>query len=145
MSRRSRLHLGALALAGGGLIAALAVPAVTASTQATANPEGFVGVSPTRVLDTRVPLGVTAAGPVGPGATIGLPLTTAAPNRSGIPVPPGAVSVLLSVTVDSDAPAPSFITVWLTGSARPTNDVIVAVAVGAGLYALAFRVVKTRH
>jgi hypothetical protein len=82
-------------------------------------------VSPTRVLDNRTPpIGVAAAGPLGPRGTIELPLTTAAPNRPGIPVPAGAVSVLLNVTVDFDATAPSFITVWPTGSPQPTTSVI---------------------
>jgi hypothetical protein len=123
--RRHRLKVGAVALAAVGLIAALVVPALGASSQSTPNSESFVGVSPTRVLDDRTPpVGVAAAGPLGPGGTIELPLTTAAPNRPGIPVPAGAVSVLLNITVDSDATAPSFITVWPTGSPRPTTSVI---------------------
>ena len=123
--RRHRVKIGAVVLVAGGLIAALGVQAIGASSQTTSSPEGFVGVSPTRVLDTRTPpVGVTAAGPVAPGGTVDLPLTTAAPNRPGIPVPAGAVSVLLNITVDSDATAPSFITVWPTGSPKPTTSVI---------------------
>jgi hypothetical protein len=123
--RRHRVKIGAVVLVAGGLIAALGVQAIGASSQTASNPEGFVGVSPTRVLDTRTPpVGVAAAGPVGPGGTVDLPLTSAAPNRPGIPVPAGAVSVLLNITVDSDATAPSFITVWPTGSPKPTTSVI---------------------
>jgi hypothetical protein len=123
--RRHRLKVGAVTLAAGGLIAALVVPALGASSQSSSTPEVFVGVSPTRVLDTRTPpVGVATAAPVGPGAMVDLPLTTTAPNRPGIPVPAGAVSVLLNVTVDSDVTAPSFITVWPTGIPKPTTSVI---------------------
>jgi hypothetical protein len=123
--RRHRFQLGAVALATGGLIAAVVIPGVSASSQSSSTPEGFIGVTPTRVLDTRTPpVGVATAAPVGPGATVDLPLTTTAPNRPGVPVPTGAVSVLLNVTVDSDATAPSFITVWPTGSPKPTTSVI---------------------
>jgi hypothetical protein len=107
------------------LIAALVIPEVSASSQASSTPEGFIGVTPTRVLDTRTPpVGVAAAAPVGPGVTVELPLTATAPNRAGIPVPSGAVAVLLNVTVDSDVTAASFITVWPTGAPRPTTSVI---------------------
>jgi hypothetical protein len=123
--RYHRVKLGAIALAAGGLVAALLVPTLNASSQSAVNPEGFVGVSPTRVLDTRVPpIGVAAAGPVGPGVTVDLPFTSPAPNRPSVPVPAGAVSVLLNVTVDFDATAESFITVWPTGIPRPTTSVI---------------------
>jgi hypothetical protein len=124
--RRHRLKLGVAALAVGGLISVIVVPTLAASSQSTsAPPEGFIGISPTRVLDTRTPpVGVAAAAPVGPGGTVDLPLTTAAPNRTVIPVPTGAVSVLLNVTVDSDATAPSFITVWPTGAPKPLTSVI---------------------
>jgi hypothetical protein len=120
--RHHRLKLGTLALATGGLVSALVVPTITASSQSAADPEGFVGVSPTRVLDTRTPpIGVAAAGPVGPGATVDLPFTSPAPNRPSVPVPAGAVSVLLNVTVDLDATAESFITVWPTGTPSADN------------------------
>ena len=123
--RRHRLKVGIVVLATGALITSLGVVAFSASSQSASTPEGFVGVSPTRVLDTRTPpVGVATAAPVGPGATVNLPLTTTAPNRSGIPVPAGAVSVLLNVTVDSDVTAPSFITVWPAGTQRPTTSVI---------------------
>jgi hypothetical protein len=134
--RRHRLKVGAVVLATGGLIAALSAPAlsaspkpapkaraITASAQAAATPDGIIGVTPTRVLDTRVPIGVAAAAPIGPGGTVNVPMTTAAPNRPGIPVPSNAKSVLLNVTVDHDATAVSFITVWPTGQARPNTSV----------------------
>jgi hypothetical protein len=135
--RRHRLKVGAVVLATGGLVAALSAPALSASpqaapqvpaprasAQAAATPEGLIGVTPTRVLDTRQPIGVAVGfGPLGPGETVNVPLTTAAPNRPGIPVPSGAKSVLLNVTVDRDATAVSFITVWPTGQARPNASV----------------------
>ncbi len=67
------------------------------------------------------PIGVTTAGPLDGGDQIDLPLTTAAPNRSFV-VPSNAVSVLLNITIDADATAPSFITVWPTGAPRPLTS-----------------------
>jgi hypothetical protein len=92
---------------------------------AAGDPEGFVGVSPVRVLDTRAgdgPIGVPAAGPLGPGQTINLALTTPAPNRLSAPVPANAVSVLLNITIDKNASADSFITVWPAGEPRPNSS-----------------------
>ena len=101
------LVLGATGLAvaapGRGEQAAIA-PAAT-------NPEGFVGLSPVRVLDTRTgdgPIGIPAAAPIAAGQEISLPLTTAAPNRPSAPVPANAVSVLLNITIDNNATAASF-------------------------------------
>jgi hypothetical protein len=52
-------------------------------------------MTPIRVLDTRAPgVAVSTPAPLGPGAIINLPLTTAAPNRPGVPVPASAFSVL---------------------------------------------------
>jgi hypothetical protein len=48
-----------------------------------------------------------------------LPLTTPAPNRASAPLPSDAVSAVLNITVDEDADAKSFITVWPTGEPRP--------------------------
>jgi hypothetical protein len=123
--RRHPFRMATVVVVAGGLVAALFVPTLTASSQTPGGPESFFGVTPTRVLDTRTPpVGVVSAGPVGPGETIDLPLTTTAPNRPGVPVPAGAASVLLNVTVDQDATANSFITVWPKGAARPTTSVI---------------------
>src|SRR3954451_17487334 len=90
-----------------------------------ADPEGFVGVAPTRVLDTRAgngPIGVATPAPLGAGQEITLALTTTAPNRPTAPVPPNAVSVLLNITIDKNASADSFITVWPTGQPRPNSS-----------------------
>jgi hypothetical protein len=119
------IRLKNLLIAGAVLAGVAIVPgSLPASSQTAAEPAGFVGVTPTRVLDTRSGVGTNAASPLGAGGVIDLALTTAAPNRPGIPVPSGALSVLLNVTVDADATAASFITVWPTGQDRPTTSVI---------------------
>src|SRR6476620_11851665 len=85
---------GALLVGAAGLAAAAPGPSGSGASPAAlspaADPEGFVGVSPVRVLDTRAgdgPIGVPSAAPLGPGQTITLPLTTTAPNRATAPVP----------------------------------------------------------
>jgi len=65
---------------------------------------------------------VAAAGPLTAGAELDLPLTTAAPNRPAVPLPPDAVSALLNITIDQDAAAKSFLTVWPTGEPRPLTS-----------------------
>jgi hypothetical protein len=120
--------IGALVLAGTQLAGAADRPS-TSSTPAALQPsatgdsEVFVAVTPTRVLDTRGPsngpIGVTSAAKIGAGQQIDLPLTAPAPNRASAPLPAGAVSAVLNITVDQDADAKSFITVWPTGEARP--------------------------
>ena len=49
-------------------------------------------------------------------------LTSSAPNRASSPLPADAVSAVLNITVDEDATAKSFITVWPTGEARPNTS-----------------------
>jgi hypothetical protein len=117
--------IGVLVGAGGLAVAApdAARPSSGAAVGAAeAAPEGFVGIDPVRVLDTRPPgngpIGVAVAGPLTSGGEIDLPLTTPAPNRT-FTVPANALSVMLNVTVDSDASAASFLTVWPTGTPRP--------------------------
>ena len=105
-----------------GLAVAAPGSAGTVGAQAVA-PEGFVGLSPVRILDTRPPgdgpIGVSAPRPLGPGDRIDLALTTSAPNRT-FTVPADALSVLVTITIDGDASAPSFVTAWPTGQPRPT-------------------------
>src|SRR6476620_2745202 len=123
--RRHRVVVGVIAgalLVGGAGLAAAAPgrsgPSVSpAAVSPAADPEGFVGVSPVRVLDTRA-----GDGPIGPGQEITLPLTTPAPNRLSAPVPANAVSVLVNITIDKNATADSFITVWPTGQVRPNSS-----------------------
>ena len=118
-------HLKTLLIAGAVLAGGAILPgSLPASSQTAPQPAGFVGVTPARVLDTRSGVGTNTTSPLGPGGTIELALTTAAPNRTGIPVPPDTIAVLLNVTVDSDATAPSYITVWPTGQDRPNASVI---------------------
>ncbi len=69
--------------------------------------ELFVGVTPTRVLDTRVP----SPNPFGPGETRVVSLA----GR----VDPRVTSVAINLTIDGDATSQSFLTVWPTGQARP--------------------------
>jgi hypothetical protein len=128
--RRHRVLVGVVA--GGLLVGAAGLAAAAPGrfgpatvSPAAADPEGFVGVTPLRVLDTRAgdgPIGVPAAAPIGANQEITLPLTTAAPNRASAPVPANAVSVLLNITIDKNATADSFITVWPTGQPRPNSS-----------------------
>ena len=114
------LVLGATSLAvaapgtGGSSVGGVAAPAPA--------PEGFVGLNPVRILDTRAsatgPVGVAVPGPLGAGGQIDLPMITLAPNRT-FTVPADTVSVLVNITIDSDASAASFITAWPTGQPRP--------------------------
>ncbi len=72
----------------------------------------FVPVTPGRILDTRIGIGATA-GRRGPNGVISLPVA----GRGGVPAT-GASAVVLTVTgVDS---SPGFVTVWPTGTTRPT-------------------------
>jgi Collagen triple helix repeat (20 copies) len=118
------LVVGALAGAAGLALAAPGTAGTAAGEQtaATTPPEGFVGINPVRILDTRPPgdgpIGVATAHPLGPGGQIDLPLTTPAPNRT-FTVPTDTMSVLVNITIDNDASVPSFITAWPTGEPRP--------------------------
>jgi hypothetical protein len=120
--------IGAIVLAGTQLAGAADRPSIRSAPAAvqpaaTGDSEVFVAVTPTRVLDTRGPsngpIGVSAAGKIAAGQQIDLPLTTPAPNRASAPLPTDAVSAVLNITVDQDADAKSFITVWPTGAPRP--------------------------
>src|SRR5690348_13718899 len=120
------LVVGVLVGAGGWAVAAPRASGGPAVEQATpAGPEGFIGITPVRVLDTRGPgagpIGVADAGPLAGGDQIDLPLTSPAPHRP-FAVPSDAVSVLLNVTIDSNATAASFLTVWPTGTPRPLTS-----------------------
>ena len=81
-----------------------------------ANARAFVGLTPTRVLDTRVPIGVSTKAPLGAGATLVLPIVGAAQ------VPNVATGVAINVTLDADATSKSFLTIWPTGQARPNSS-----------------------
>lgn len=74
------------------------------------NSTGYKSQTPVRTLDTRNATGGTT-GPVQAGQTVRLNLSNA--------VPPTATAVVLNVTATA-ATAPTFVTVWPDGSARPT-------------------------
>lgn len=71
--------------------------------------DGYVALSPGRVLDTRV--GVGASGPVGPGASIDVDVSGRVPVHQ-------ASAVVLNVTA-AGATDGTFITTWPTGYPKP--------------------------
>ncbi|MGN9893261.1 hypothetical protein [Micromonospora sp. L31] len=73
----------------------------------------YVPVAPTRLLDTRIPIGVNYAAPVGANGTISLPIESIA----GVPVA-DISAVVLNVTVTQPTAA-GFITVYPTGGGWP--------------------------
>jgi len=73
----------------------------------------FMAVQPTRVLDTRIGLGV-AAGKLAPGAAITVKVT-------GGDVPAGAQAVAVNLTA-TNADGPGFVTAWPTGAAFPETS-----------------------
>lgn len=79
--------------------------------------EVFVGLTPTRLLDTRIGLGVPEAGPLGPGESI----TVDVAGVAGVPAE--ATSVAVNTTYPAPATSPSFLTIWPTGQERPFTAV----------------------
>jgi hypothetical protein len=76
----------------------------------------FVPVSPQRIVDSR-----TGLGGIPPGLNAG---QSVAVNVGGVgPVPPNATAAIVNVT-STDSTAPSFFTVWPTGSAMPTASTL---------------------
>ena len=78
---------------------------------------GYSSLVPARVLDTRAGYSTVdglfaGVGAVGPGQTLNLMVG----GRGGVPAGAGAVALNVTVTNPS---APSFLTVWPTGLARP--------------------------
>jgi hypothetical protein len=102
-----------------GIAAAARTPARQAERLALDAPGSsiFVGITPVRVLDTRVPIGVPAAGPIPPDTTINVSVA----GLNGIPAT--ATSVAANVAITADAEAVSFVTVWPTGQPRPNSAV----------------------
>ena len=81
----------------------------------------FQGLTPARLLDTRSGAGISTidgqflgGGQVGAGGTLNLTVT----DRGGVPAS-GVSAVALNVTA-TEGTLPSFITVYPTGSGRPT-------------------------
>jgi hypothetical protein len=69
----------------------------------------FVGMLPSRLIDTR-----SGHGPIGPGGTLILPVV------SPIGAPAMAKAVVVNVTVTSPTAPSSFLTIWPDGATRPT-------------------------
>ena len=100
-------------------------------------PTGYVAVTPTRLADTRDGLGVRR-GTLPAGGTLTVVV-------AGGDVPPGATAAVLNVTAVLPT-APSYLTVWPAGQARPTasnlnlvrgattaNSVVVGLGVGGAV------------
>ena len=103
----------AVALATLGLAAGLSLaPLIQSAPTATAATQGYVPLSPSRILDTRSGIGAPAT-TVGPDSSIDLHVL----GRAGIP-DTGVSAVAINVTA-VDPTSPSYITVWPTGHPRP--------------------------
>jgi subtilisin family serine protease len=81
----------------------------------TAAGSAFVGVTPTRLLDTRDGTGVPAAGPLGAGGRVAL----AVAGASGSPVPAGATAAVVNLTAVSPR-APTFLQAYVGPDAPGT-------------------------
>jgi hypothetical protein len=69
---------------------------------------GSVGITPTRLMDTR-----NGNGPIGAGGTLVLPVA----GHHGVPA--NATAVVLNVTVTHPSAGSSYLTVWPDGTTRP--------------------------
>ncbi|MEI8337242.1 MAG: hypothetical protein WCG37_10280, partial [Actinomycetes bacterium] len=116
-SPRILTALAAALLFATGAVAAVGAPS-NQPASATALPSGavFVPMEPVRILDTRTGLGGTS-GPV-PG-NVGFDLTVAGATDGTETVPSDAVGAVINFTY-VDARGPGFITVYPTGTDRPT-------------------------
>jgi hypothetical protein len=112
-------------LAAGGLAWAQTPPTTAQTTPPTARSEDAAGTrsavffpaAPTRLLDTRLGVGLSAAGPIGPDKTVVLQV-------AGVGhVPANASGAAVNVTVFDD-PEESFVTVWPAGSPRPGTSLV---------------------
>jgi Fibronectin type III domain/Glycosyl hydrolase family 26 len=81
----------------------------TDGTDSTATGTEFVGMLPSRLIDTR-----NGHGPIGPGGTLILPVV----SQSGAPAM--AKAVVVNVTVTSPTAPNSFLSIWPDGATRPT-------------------------
>jgi hypothetical protein len=72
----------------------------------------FVGVNPTRVLDTRDGTGATGIAPIGSGATLGVLIR----GRGGVPAT--AIAVVANVTVTGPT-GTGFLTAWPSDAPMP--------------------------
>ena len=77
----------------------------------------FVPVSPQRIADSRNGIGNGVSGPLGQSLSNSIEV-------AGVgPVPAGATAAIVNVT-SVNSTAPSYITVWPTGAARPTASTL---------------------
>ena len=98
-------------------LATLTLGVQSASTAPASAPSTIVTVDPARILDTREPIGVPAAGPVGPDSSI----TVQVAGVGGVPVDATGVIVTLTATGGT---ADTFITATPTGTPRATTSVL---------------------
>lgn len=103
-------------------LVALAILTLGVQTASTAPPPGsapstVVTVDPSRILDTREPIGVHAAAPVGPDSSV----TVQVAGVGG--VPHDATGVIITLTA-TEATADTFITATPTGTPRATTSVL---------------------
>jgi len=89
----------------------------SASTAPASAPSTIVTVDPARILDTREPIGVPAAGPLGPDSSI----TIQVAGVGGVPAEATGVIVTLTATGGT---ADTFITATPTGTPRATTSVL---------------------
>jgi Tol biopolymer transport system component len=114
--KKTRLFLAATTLVAAGLVTTVGGPISAAPGDPV-----FQGLTPARLLDTRSGPGIATTdgqalggGVVAAGGTVNLTVT----GRGGVPAT-GVSAVALNVTVDQPTAA-AFVTVYPTGSARPT-------------------------
>jgi hypothetical protein len=98
-------------------LATLTLGVQSASTAPASAPSTIVTVDPARILDTRVPIGVPAAGPVGPDTSI----TVQVAGVGGVPAE--ATGVILTLTA-AEGTADTFISATPTGTPRATTSVL---------------------
>lgn len=109
-----KFHLRSLSVAVGLVVSALVFVGPAAPVEAFEEFQPLTAISPVRVLDTRIGVGAGTT-PVGPDETITLDLSEA----DGLPS--GARGVVINVTTTRST-EPSFITVWPSGSDRPSTS-----------------------
>ena len=109
--RFPRVGMGRAAAVIAAIATVAAGTVASASVATAAVPQGFHPVAPARLMDSRIDLGTTG-GPLNGGETRELQVGGA----GGVPA--DAVAVVLNVTV-TEPTAPSFVTVWPAGAAKP--------------------------
>ncbi len=110
--RRSSIRFASIAV-----LVTAAFGVQSAMTAPPSAPSSVVTIDPARILDTRTPLGVPIAKPVGPNETI----TVQVAGVGGVPL--NATGVILTLTA-TDATVPTFITATPTGTPRSTTSVL---------------------